>query len=146
MKTRIRVTLVYCFLSRFDQCEAGKYWDYLALDEPLELVRDRADRQDARAVKVQWVGATLGYLPPEAAFIVGQMIDRGDEVCARITSKRASGDPATRMQIEISVMVDPARAEAEESSERGRGMLAAGLAWLIAGRAIQHAKHTSAKA
>ena len=146
MKTRIRVTLVHCFLTRFDQGEAGKYWDYLALDEPLELVRDRGDRQDARAVRVQWVGATLGYLPHEAAYIVGQMMDRGDEVCARITSKRSSGDPATRMQVELSVMVDPARVDTEEASDRGRGMLAAGLAWLIAGRAIQQAKHTSAKA
>jgi hypothetical protein len=146
MKTRIRVALVHCFLARFDQGEAGKYWDYLALDEPLELVRDRADRQDARAVKVQWVGATLGYLPQEAAYIVGQMMDRGDEVRARITSKRPSGDPATRVQIEISVMVDPVRAETEEASDRSRGMLAAGLAWLVAGRAIQHAKQTSAKA
>src|ERR1700674_4850081 len=95
------VLLMECFLAGFQYHEAAKYWDQLRIGEALALVREPANPHDPRAVRVDWLGATLGYLPREANFTVSQMLDREEYVEARIAGKRAAGDPATRILLDV---------------------------------------------
>jgi hypothetical protein len=103
------VLLMECFLAGFQSREAARYWDQLRIGEALALVREPGNPHDPRAVRVDWLGTTLGYLPRDANFTVSQMLDREEYVEARIAAMRSSGDPAMRILLEVIAMANPKR-------------------------------------
>jgi hypothetical protein len=50
-------------LARFQFHEGKRLWDQLKVGDPLTLVREPDNPHDARAVRVQWNGHMLGYVP-----------------------------------------------------------------------------------
>jgi hypothetical protein len=148
----VPVLMMECFLAGLQYNEAGKYWDHLSIGESLTLVREPGNPHDARAVRVDWLGATLGYLPCEATFAVSQMLDRGELVEARIANKREGA-----ILVEVIVIADPSRGlpplqrarppfvastpmEIVAVSEAGIRQRIQGLAWMAAGKMIEKAK------
>ena len=152
--TAFPVLLMECFLAGFQYHEAAKYWDHLPIGETLGLAREPGNPHDPRAVRVHWLGATLGYLPREANFTVSQMLDREEYVEARITGKRLSADPATRILLEVIAMANPSRGlpslydtrpedevpVLKQLATEPPNPLLRGLAWMLAGRVIGKAK------
>ena len=68
------------------QYYAGKsLWTEMKVGDALTLVREPANPHDANAVRVEWRGQALGYVPRRENRTVAQHMDRGGNVEARIS-------------------------------------------------------------
>lgn len=58
-----RLQLQTCALAGFQYHTGTAVWPMLAAGAPLSLVREPLNRYDERAVRVDWNGRILGYVP-----------------------------------------------------------------------------------
>lgn len=92
------------------QFHAGEaIWTELRVGEPLALVREPANPHDANAVRVDWRGLALGYVPRRDNRQVARQLDRGVALEARVSRLRESRNPWDRVEFEV-VMPLPATA------------------------------------
>lgn len=73
----------------------------LQVGAPLALVREPENRHDARAIRVEWRGQPLGYVPRRDNRVIAAAMDRGDRLVARISRLTASADPWQRLEFEV---------------------------------------------
>jgi hypothetical protein len=85
--------------------EGKAVWNELQVDAPLDLVREADNPYDALAVRVDWHGHVLGYVPRADNRAVARLLDRGETVEARIVKLRKSRNPRERVQFEVYVPV-----------------------------------------
>ena len=104
--------LMSCRVAGFQHHLGVRFLSQLRKGETLTLRREPGNRHDPRAIRVEWRGAMLGYVPREANFAAAQLIDRGTALTARISELRAGGDPRQRLMIEVS-----AEAPVEEAAQ-----------------------------
>ena len=109
MTDRIPILLMACPIAGFQYHAGEAYWPELKPGDELLLCREHGNHYDARAIRVEWRGVPLGYVPREANFTVAQMLDRGERIKARIAMLRESSDPWMRVMMEVIAMADPAR-------------------------------------
>jgi hypothetical protein len=88
-------------LAGFQYHAGAALWPQLAVGQPLVLVREPANRHDERAVRIDWHGRKLGYLPRAQNTAVAQMLDRGEQLRARVAQLRTSPDPWERVTVEV---------------------------------------------
>ena len=90
------------------QYHAGKtLWPQLKVGDALTLVREPDNRYDARAVRVDWQGHKLGYVPRRENADVARLMDGGQRLEARIVRLAEGRDPWSRVRFEILVPVQP---------------------------------------
>lgn len=88
------------------QYHAGKVlWDRLTVGDALTLVREPDNPHDPRAVRVEWRGVQLGYLPRAENEAVAAAMDRGEKVEGRIAALVADRNPWRRVRIEVFVVL-----------------------------------------
>lgn len=88
------------------QYYAGKvHWEAMQAGDALTLVREPDNPHDARAVRVEWRGEKLGYLPRAENRSVAEELDRGGRVEARIAALREHHNPWKRVLIEVFVVL-----------------------------------------
>ena len=88
------------------QYHAGKVlWEQLKVGDALTLIREPGNAHDARAVRVEWRGAMLGYLPRAENEAVAAAMDRGEPVEARIAALVEHKNPWRRVRIEVFVVL-----------------------------------------
>lgn len=88
------------------QYYAGKvHWEAMQAGDTLTLVREPDNPHDARAVRVEWRGEKLGYLPRAENRSVAEELDRGGRVEARIAALREHRNPWKRVLIEVFVVL-----------------------------------------
>lgn len=75
--------------------------EHLQVGTPLQLVREPDNPHDARAVRVDWQGHVLGYLPRVENSTVSRALDAGEAVEARISRLREHRNPWQRLEIEV---------------------------------------------
>ncbi|WP_124951471.1 HIRAN domain-containing protein [Sulfuriferula thiophila] len=86
------------------QYYAGKaMWDEMHEGDALTLVREPDNVYDARAVRVEWQGRKLGYVPRRDNAAVARMLDNGTAMNARITRLTKSRNPWQRILFEVYV-------------------------------------------
>ena len=84
------------------QFHAGKtVWKELRLGDELGLVREPDNPHDPRAVRVDWRGHKLGYVPRRENADVARLLDRGAPLAARISRLTASRNPWERVRFEV---------------------------------------------
>ena len=111
-----RVLLMQCPVAGFQFHFGERCWTRMRQGDGLTLRREPGNHHDARAIRVEWNGEMLGYVPREANYAISQMLDRGVPVEARIAGMRSDKDPWHRVMIEVAALVDaplttgPARA------------------------------------
>lgn len=88
-------------LAGFQYHEGERIWPQLRPEQTLALVREPANRFDPNAVRIDWNGHELGYLPRVQNTAVSQMLDRGETLVARIAALREDGAPWQRMEVEV---------------------------------------------
>jgi hypothetical protein len=71
----------------------------------LALVREAGNEHDGNAIRVEWRGQKLGYLPRAENRAVAAAMDNGDKVDARIAKLRQHRNPWQRMLIEVFVVL-----------------------------------------
>jgi hypothetical protein len=101
----IKVLVQRSPLAGFQFYAGRELWDELKAGDALVLVREPDNRHDANAVRVEWRGRRLGYLPRAENRAVAEEMDRGGRVTARIARLNRHLDPWKRIQIEVFVVL-----------------------------------------
>ena len=81
-------------------------WPQMRAGDRLELVREPDNPYDASAVRVEWRGAKLGYVPRRDNAAVARQMDRGAALEARIAALRENRNRSRRLDIEVVVPLE----------------------------------------
>lgn len=73
-------------LAGFRYYEGRKQWPHMKLGDGLKLVREADNGYDANAIRVEWQGHKLGYVPRAENAALARFIDHGQRLDARITA------------------------------------------------------------
>lgn len=91
------------------QYHAGRaLFPLMNLGDRLELVREPDNPHDARAVRVEWRGAMIGYAPRADNVDLARLMDQGVRVEGRVTHLQKSRDPWKRVMFEV-LVAEPGR-------------------------------------
>ncbi len=71
----------------------------LTIGAALDLVREPDNAYDSRAVRVDWQGQKLGYVPRIDNAAVSHLLDNGQAVTAEIVGLQASDNPWERIEL-----------------------------------------------
>jgi hypothetical protein len=88
-------------IAGFQYHQGETLWPQLAVGQPLQLVREPDNRHDNRAVRMDWQGQKLGYLPRLDNAAVSQLLDRGERLEAVIVGLENSSNPWDRVGVEV---------------------------------------------
>ncbi len=83
---------------------AGELWALMKVGDALELVREPDNPHDRKAIRVDWRGHKLGYVPRAQNRAVAAALDQGERLVARIS--RLSDDPNPWRRVEFEVFVE----------------------------------------
>ena len=91
-------------LAGFQYHHGESLWPQLAVGQALQLVREADNRYDDRAVRIEWQGYKLGYIPKLDNAAVSQLLDRGERLEAVIVRLAQSSNPWERIGVEVKWM------------------------------------------
>lgn len=77
----------------------------MQVGDALTLIREPGNAHDPNAIRVEWQGRKLGYVPRAENRALAAAIDAGERVVARIKTLRADGDPWRRLEFEVFVVL-----------------------------------------
>ncbi|MDP2152901.1 MAG: HIRAN domain-containing protein [Methylotenera sp.] len=98
-------TLQISPIAGFQYHQGETLWTQLAINQPLQLVREENNIYDNLAVLIEWQGRKLGYLPKLDNAAVSQLLDRGERLEAVITKLQESSNPWERVKVEVRWLV-----------------------------------------
>jgi hypothetical protein len=101
----IRILVQSSPLAGFQYYEGEALWQRMREGDKLDLVREPDNAHDANAVRVEWQGVKLGYLPRAENRAVAAEMDRGIAVSARIARLTTDRNPWRRLLIEVFVVI-----------------------------------------
>jgi hypothetical protein len=79
-------------------------WARIQEGDALELVREPDNRHDTRAIRVEWMGHKLGYIPRLDNATLASLMDRGHTLAARVATRQLSRDPWQRLTLAVSLV------------------------------------------
>lgn len=82
----------------FQYHQGETVWELLMVGDALELVREPGNTHDPRAVRVEWNGRKLGYVPRTDNAALCHLLDQGRGVRAEIIAMRESANPWHRLR------------------------------------------------
>ena len=88
-------------LAGFRYAEAAAVMPSLQPGDALELLRESDNPHDSNAVRVEWRGRKLGYVPRRENAAVAWGLDRGTPLRARISKLAEHANPARRIEFEV---------------------------------------------
>lgn len=94
-------------LAGFKYYDGKTLWNEMNVGDALNLVRERDNSHDANAIRVEWRGHKLGYVPRSENVHVARQMDLGAPVEGRITELHKYRNGRNRVSYEISVPVQP---------------------------------------
>lgn len=92
-------------LAGFQYHAGPAVWDDMKEGDALTLVREPDNRHDAQAIRVEWRGRQLGYLPRAENAPVAAAMDRGTRVVGRIARLTSHPNPWKRIRVEVFVLL-----------------------------------------
>jgi putative membrane protein len=107
--TAARIVVQSSPLAGFRHYEAANLWDEIKPGDPLILVREPDNAHDRNAIRVEWRGFMLGYVPRVQNEIVARQIDHGTAVKARVSKVQHTRAPNQRIEFEVYVPLDAGR-------------------------------------
>ncbi len=99
----LRLLLQESPLAGYRYAEASEVWPLLRVGDRLELSREPDNAHDPNAVRVEWRGRMLGYVPRRENAALAWGLDRGEPLRARITRLEPHPNPARRVRFEVYV-------------------------------------------
>ena len=88
-------------LAGFRYGEAAALWLQMRVGDELALVREPDNPRDSNAVRVEWRGHKLGYVPRRENAAVASGLDRGAPLRARLTRLEEHPNPARRVEFDV---------------------------------------------
>ena len=90
-------------LAGFQYYQGKALWDRIQVGDELMLVRESQNAHDANAVRVEWQGRLLGYVPRRDNRAVARHLDNGGKAEARISRLTNHRNPWQRIEFEVFV-------------------------------------------
>ena len=81
--------------------EGAEVWPLLREGDALELVPEPGNAHDANAVRVEWRGRKLGYVPRRQNAALAWGFERGTPLRARVSRLVEHPNPARRIEFEV---------------------------------------------
>lgn len=103
----VRVLVQSSPLAGIQYYAAKQWWDEMKLNDSLQLVREPDNRHDANAIRVEWKGHKLGYVPRRENEAVAREMDRGTRLEARVSKLQRHRSPWQRLKMDIYVVPEP---------------------------------------
>ena len=88
-------------LAGFRYAEAAAVMPLLRPGDALALVREADNPHDPNAVRVEWHGRKLGYVPRRENAALAWGLDRGTPLRARVSRLAEHPNPARRIEFEV---------------------------------------------
>ena len=79
----------------------AEVWHLIRPGDRLTLVREPGNRHDRNAVRVDWNGQQIGYVPRAENRAVARALDAGETLEARVARLRDDPNPWRRVEIEV---------------------------------------------
>lgn len=99
----VRVLVQSSPLAGFQYYGGKILWDEMREGDRLALIREPDNSHDPHAIRVEWRGEKLGYLPRAENRDVAQAMDRGTPVSGRIGRLAAHPNPWKRLRVDVLV-------------------------------------------
>ena len=90
-------------LAGFRHYDGPAFWRDMKAGDRLELVREPENPYDAGAIRVEWRGVKLGYVPRRDNAAVARQMDRGAALEARVAAVRENRNRSVRIEFEVVV-------------------------------------------
>lgn len=90
-------------LAGFQYYGAKILWDEMREGDALALIREPDNRHDPFAVRVEWRGTKLGYLPRSDNRAVAAEMDKGTPIAGRIGRMADNPNPWKRLRVDVFV-------------------------------------------
>lgn len=101
--TSARIVVQHAPLAGFVYYDGKVVWERMKTGERLTLVRESTNPHDANAVRLEWQGHMLGYVPRKDNADLARQMDHGARVQARVTELTRLANGRHRISYEISV-------------------------------------------
>lgn len=101
----VRILVQSSPLAGYQYHAGAEIWDQLKSGDTLALVREPDNPHDRNAVRVEWQGRQLGYLPRAENQAIAVELDRGSRVEARIARLREAKNPWQRVLIDVFISI-----------------------------------------
>ncbi|MCK9379813.1 MAG: HIRAN domain-containing protein [Sulfuritalea sp.] len=101
----VRILVQSSPLAGFRYYAGETLWQDMREGDRLALVREADNPHDTNAVRIEWRGQKLGYLPRAENRAVAAAMDGGEAVDARIARLRQHRNPWQRVLIEVFVVL-----------------------------------------
>lgn len=79
----------------------SQVWSEIRLGDRLTLTREPENRYDRNAIRVDWNGQQIGYIPRAENRAVARALDTGEKLEARVSKLRDDPDPWRRVELEV---------------------------------------------
>lgn len=83
----------------------SKVWNEIRVGDRLTLVREADNRHDRHAIRVEWHGHKLGYVPRAENRAAARALDAGERLEARVTRLRDDPDPWRRIEFSVHLIL-----------------------------------------
>ena len=98
---RVRMLIQSSPLAGSQYYAVNEHWRTMKVGDWLTLIREPDNRHDPNAIRVEWRGHKLGYVPRSENPALATAIDQGDRLLARISRLRDEADPWRRFEFEV---------------------------------------------
>jgi hypothetical protein len=88
-------------LAGFQFHEGKALWKQLKEGDALTLTREPDNHYDSKAIRVEWQGHKLGYVPRRENLDLARLMDNGQQLHARITRLQQARNPWERIRFEV---------------------------------------------
>lgn len=100
---QVRILVQSSPLAGFNYHQAPAVWRGMRVGDALRLAREPDNAYDARAVRVEWRGHKLGYVPRAQNAALAWAMDSGATLNARVSRLQRHRNPRKRMEFEVYV-------------------------------------------
>ena len=102
-RASVRIVVQHAPLAGFVYYDGKAVWDQMKAGDRLALVREPGNPHDANAVRLEWKGHALGYVPRKENADLARQMDHGAPVEAHITDLQRAANGRHRISYEIYV-------------------------------------------
>ena len=99
--TEAKIFLQSSRLAGFRYHEGRKLWPQLQVGDKLGLVREVDNPYDANAIRIEWQGHKLGYVPRAENAALARFMDHGQLLDARITALPKQRPRGRRIEFDV---------------------------------------------
>ena len=100
---QVRLLVQSSPLAGFKYHQAPQVWSGMRVGDALQLAREPDNAYDGSAVRVEWRGHTLGYVPRAHNAALAWALDRGEILDARVSRLQPHRNPRKRIEFEVYV-------------------------------------------